>query len=445
MTVPVVRVAARPLSPALRPGDILLADALHRPSGTQHTRAYGLLAGALRARGRTVVTGPAAVAGARAPEGREPALVELLPGQELPHPDAPAAVLCVIQDPADPAGADEARAAADRVLADWKRARGDRRIRLAAPRSFCAGVERAVDIVDRALDQYGAPVYVRKQIVHNRHVVDRLAARGAVFVDELDEVPEHELVVFSAHGVAPAVRDAAADRGLRVIDATCPLVTKVHAEARRFASQGKTVVLIGHAGHEEVEGTMGEAPDRTVLVQTPEEAAALEVPDPGSVSYLMQTTLAMSEASAVAEALADRFPAIAAPQSDDICYASTNRQNAVEEIAGEVDLLLVVGSANSSNSVRLTELAERMGTTGHLVDDVSHVELGWLHGGVRRIGLTAGASAPDELVQEIIANLAALGAIEVTEHPVATENITFQLPKVLRRGRSDMETTVDRH
>ncbi|MBY8852037.1 4-hydroxy-3-methylbut-2-enyl diphosphate reductase, partial [Saccharothrix sp. MB29] len=230
---------------------------------------------------------------------------------------------------------------------------------LASPRSFCAGVERAIDIVDRLLDQRGGPVHVRKQIVHNTHVVAELEARGAVFVDELDAVPDGATVVFSAHGVSPAVREEAERRGLDVVDATCPLVTKVHAEARRYAARGDTVVLIGHAGHEVVEGTLGEAPDRVVLVETAADVAALEVPDPARVSYLTQTTLAVDETAEVLDALRARFPALRGPSSADICYATTNRQDAVREVARDADLVLVVGSANSSNSVRLVELARR--------------------------------------------------------------------------------------
>ncbi|MGW9171619.1 4-hydroxy-3-methylbut-2-enyl diphosphate reductase [Streptomyces decoyicus] len=447
MAAALVSVAARPLSTAVRHGDVVLADRLHLASGARESRVYRLLAGALRAQGLTVHTGGAAVAGAPAPQGAEAPLVEIGAPDRLPEADGDA-LLCLVRDDAASDAVDRAEAALARVLGDWEAAKGDRAVALAAPRSFCAGVDRAIEIVERALDRYGAPVYVRKQIVHNRHVVEDLARRGAVFVEELDEVPEGALVVFSAHGVAPAVRDAAGERGLRVIDATCPLVTKVHAEAKRFAGRGDTVVLIGHAGHEEVEGTLGEAPDRTVLVQNAAEAARLEVEDPEAVSFLMQTTLAMSEATEVAEALAGRFPSIKAPQSEDICYASTNRQRAVEEIAGRVDLLLVVGSPNSSNSVRLKELAERMGTPAQLVDDASDFALERLHG-ARRIGLTAGASAPDALVQEIVATLRALGTVTVTEHQVATENVTFQLPKELRsarkdRARKDLEKTVDR-
>ncbi|HEX2131804.1 MAG TPA: 4-hydroxy-3-methylbut-2-enyl diphosphate reductase [Actinophytocola sp.] len=300
---------------------------------------------------------------------------------------------------------------------------------LAAPRSFCAGVERAVEIVEHALAQRGRPVYVRKQIVHNAHVVADLEARGTVFVDELDEVPAGATVVYSAHGVSPAVRAEATRRGLDVIDATCPLVTKVHTEARRFAARGDTVLLVGHAGHEEVEGTLGEAPERTVLVQDVAGARTVEVPDPERVSYLTQTTLAVDETEEILAVLRKRFPALRGPASDDICYATTNRQEALASVAADADLVLVVGSTNSSNSVRLVELARRGGTPAHLIDDVSDLRPEWL-AGVRVVGLTAGASAPPRLVDEVIATLA---PTEVVERETATETIHFTLPLAVRR------------
>ncbi|HVT66670.1 MAG TPA: 4-hydroxy-3-methylbut-2-enyl diphosphate reductase, partial [Trebonia sp.] len=292
------------------------------------------------------------------------------------------------------------RAAAP-VAEKWAAACRERTVLLAGPRSFCAGVERAISIVERALELRGAPVYVRKQIVHNTRVVSDLEQRGAVFVDELDEVPDGATVVFSAHGVSPAVRTDATDRSLSVIDATCPLVSKVHAEARRFAREGYTVALIGHAGHEEVEGTLGEAPEATKLVQTADDVAALDVADPGKVAYLMQTTLAIDEASDVAEALRGKFPQMRAPGSDDICYATTNRQAAVRAVATEADLVLVAGSKNSSNSVRLVERSERAGTPAYLIDGATDIDLDWLPG-VSVVGLTAGASAPPAVVSEII-------------------------------------------
>lgn len=302
-----------------------------------------------------------------------------------------------------------------------------RTVLLAAPRSFCAGVERAIEVVERVLAHHPGPVYVRRQIVHNAHVVADLAARGAVFVDELDQVPDGATVVFSAHGVALAVRAEAARRGLAVVDATCPLVTKVHAEARRFAGRGDTVVLIGHAGHEEVEGTMGEAPDQTVLVWSADEVAQLRVPDPERVSYLTQTTLAIDETAEVVDALRDRFPAVRGPASDDICYATTNRQEALAAIADESDLVLVVGSTNSSNSQRLVELARRHRVAAYLIDGPADLRPEWL-AGAEVVGVTAGASAPPGVVDAVVAALAALGPVTVIEREVARETIHFALP-----------------
>jgi 4-hydroxy-3-methylbut-2-en-1-yl diphosphate reductase len=304
---------------------------------------------------------------------------------------------------------------------------------LAAPRSFCAGVERAIAVVEGLLDHRGGPIYVRKQIVHNLHVVADLQARGAVFVDELDAVPDGATVVFSAHGVSPAVRAQAVDRGLEVIDATCPLVTKVHVEARRFATRGDTVILIGHAGHEEVEGTLGEAPDRTILVQSAEEVADLKIDDPTRVSYLTQTTLAVDDTAEIIKALRTRFPALRGPASDDICYATTNRQDALAAIAAESDLVLVVGSANSSNSVRLVELACRHGTPSYLIDDARDIRPEWLDG-VGVVGLTAGASAPPRLVNAVVAALAQAGSITVVERETTRETVHFTLPAAVRRA-----------
>jgi 4-hydroxy-3-methylbut-2-en-1-yl diphosphate reductase len=299
---------------------------------------------------------------------------------------------------------------------------------LAAPRSFCAGVERAIEIVERALEQRGHPVYVRKQIVHNAHVVADLERRGAVFVDELADVPPGATVVFSAHGVSPAVRTEAVRRTLDVIDATCPLVTKVHTEARRFAAHGDTVLLIGHAGHEEVEGTLGEAPEHTILVENVTQARSVTVTDPERVSYLTQTTLAVDETAEIVAVLRERFPSLKGPASDDICYATTNRQHALSTVATEADLVLVIGSPNSSNSVRLVELARRAGTSAYLIDDAGDIRAEWL-AGVRTIGLTAGASAPPRLVDEV---LAALAPGTVIERETATESIRFTLPAAVR-------------
>jgi 4-hydroxy-3-methylbut-2-enyl diphosphate reductase len=317
------------------------------------------------------------------------------------------------------------------VLDRWAAACRPRRVLLAGPRSFCAGVERAIEIVERVLAQRGSPVYVRKQIVHNTLVVADLERRGAIFVDELDEVPDGAPVVFSAHGVSPAVRQEADRRKLSVVDATCPLVAKVHKEALRFAADGYLVALIGHHGHEEVEGTLGEAPESTVLVETPEDVAALRPRDDGKVAYLMQTTLAADEAEGVAGALLDRFPAARGPGSDDICYATTNRQQAVRVVAAESDLVLVAGSGNSSNSRRLVETAERAGTPAHLIDGPEDIQLGWL-AGVSTVGLTAGASAPPAVVSEIIDALGGLGPVEVAERVTTTESIRFSLPKEVR-------------
>jgi 4-hydroxy-3-methylbut-2-enyl diphosphate reductase len=317
------------------------------------------------------------------------------------------------------------------TLRRWQAAVGPREVLLAEPRSFCAGVERAVEVVDRALDSREAPVYVRKQIVHNRHVVSRLRDRGAVFVEELGEVPAGATVVFSAHGVSPAVREEARSRRLDVIDATCPLVTKVHTEVRRFGDRGDTVLFIGHAGHEETEGTMGERPERTRLVETVEDARTVEVDDPARVSFLVQTTLSVHEVDEIVHILRERFPLLRGPATDDICYATTNRQEALQAVAADSDLVLVVGSANSSNSQRLVETAERLGTPARLVDDVEDVELGWL-AGAGTIGITAGASAPQLLVDEVVDTLAGLGPVRTTTRQVRVENVSFTLPKEVR-------------
>ncbi|MFI1801176.1 4-hydroxy-3-methylbut-2-enyl diphosphate reductase [Streptomyces sp. NPDC020379] len=286
------------------------------------------------------------------------------------------------------------------VLDTWVRAVRSRTVLLASPRSLCAGVERAIEVVEALLERYagiGRPVFVRRQIVHNTHVVRDLESRGAVFVEELDEVPDGAVVVFSAHGVSPQVREEAARRGLEVVDATCPLATKVHSEARRFAARGDTVVLVGHAGNEELEGTLGEAPEATVLVQTPDDVAALQVPDPARVSYLTQTALAFDETAEVIAALKKRFPGVRGPGADDICYATTNRQHALKAVAAQSDVVLVVGSANSSNSVRLVELAERGGTPAHLIDDATGVRPEWVQD-ADTVGRTAGASAKGKVI-----------------------------------------------
>jgi 4-hydroxy-3-methylbut-2-en-1-yl diphosphate reductase len=311
-----------------------------------------------------------------------------------------------------------------------------RKVLLAAPRGYCAGVDRAVQTVEVALERYGAPIYVRKQIVHNSHVVAGLEARGAVFVEETDEVPEGAVVVFSAHGVAPVVHDEAARRNLRTIDATCPLVTKVHAEARRFAREDIDILLIGHEGHEEVVGTTGEAPERVHLVSGPGAVADLQVRDPAKIAWLSQTTLSVDETQETVEALRQRFPLLADPPSDDICYATQNRQVAVKAIAARADLVLVVGSTNSSNSVRLVEVALGSGAgASYLVDDVSHIDAGWLDG-VATVGVTSGASVPESLVADVLAWLAEHGFGDVEEITAVEEHLTFALPHELRPERS---------
>jgi 4-hydroxy-3-methylbut-2-en-1-yl diphosphate reductase len=303
---------------------------------------------------------------------------------------------------------------------------------LAAPRGYCAGVDRAVETVEKALDLYDGPVYVRKQIVHNKHVVEELEKRGAIFVDQETEVPEGETVVFSAHGVAPSVHTNAAERRLETIDATCPLVTKVHVEARKFAADGYTIVLIGHEGHEEVEGTTGEAPANIVLVQTEQDAEDLEVEDPDRVAYITQTTLAVDETLGIIQRLRERFPRIVGPKTDDICYATQNRQDAVKQLAPRCDLVLVIGSKNSSNSNRLVEVAHEHGARAHLIDNESEVREGWLEG-VETVGITSGASAPEELVQRLVAFFEQHGAEEVSELEVSKENVRFMMPKEIRK------------
>jgi len=307
-----------------------------------------------------------------------------------------------------------------------------KRVLLASPRGYCAGVERAVDTVERALELYGAPVYVRKQIVHNIHVVRELEQRGAIFVDSEEEVPEGSTLVFSAHGVAPSVHANSAERSLKTIDATCPLVTKVHAQARRYAAEGYTVVLIGHAHHEEVEGTMGEAPDSILLVQDVAEAERLEVPEDARLAYITQTTLSVDETGQIITALRRRFPEIHAPKKEDICYATSNRQWAVKDLLGEVDLLLVIGSRNSSNSNRLVEVARAAGVESYLIDDESEIDEGWLEG-VETVGLTSGASAPERLVTRVCEWFRDRGVTDIQQHQMVDEDVEFRLPVELRR------------
>ena len=308
-----------------------------------------------------------------------------------------------------------------------------KRVLLAKPRGYCAGVDRAVQTVEHALEHYGAPVYVRKQIVHNLHVVRALEKRGAIFVEENDEVPEGALVVFSAHGVAPEVHERAAQRQLRTIDATCPLVTKVHHEARRFANDDYDILLIGHEGHEEVVGTTGEAPDNITLVDGPDAVDSIQVRDPAKVVWLSQTTLSVDETMQTVDALRERFPLLQSPPSDDICYATQNRQAAVKQIAPDVELFLVVGSANSSNSVRMVEVALAAGTrAAHLVENADAIDASWL-AGVTSVGLSSGASVPEVLVQEVTAWLAERGYTNVEEVSHTEERLAFALPQELRR------------
>jgi len=308
----------------------------------------------------------------------------------------------------------------------------DKRVLLAAPRGYCAGVDRAVIAVEKALELHGAPIYVRKEIVHNKFVVETLSERGAIFVNETDEVPEGARVVFSAHGVSPAVREAADQRNLLTIDATCPLVTKVHKEAVRFAREDQTILLIGHTGHEEVEGTAGEAPDHTIIVNSPEDVDFIEVPDPNNVVWLSQTTLSVDETMETVRRLRERFPALQDPPSDDICYATQNRQVAVKKLAPECDLVIVVGSANSSNSVRLVEVALQSGArTAHRIDRAAELQEEWF-AGVTTVGVTSGASVPEILVRDLLDALAQRGYSDVQEVRTATEDLMFSLPREIR-------------
>jgi 4-hydroxy-3-methylbut-2-enyl diphosphate reductase len=440
------------LADDLKPGDLVVGTEVRAASGGEPLScpAAPLLAGELRRAGLTARTGPIVTVDhlVRGRERRELAatgalLADMESATLLAGADGrPAIVVRAVSDTPDrpllsprslAGGAAALRSLrqAGPVLARWAAAGRPRTILLAGPRSFCAGVERAIEIVDRMLDGGGPPVYVRKQIVHNSHVVAGLEDRGAVFVDELHEVPDQATVVFSAHGVSPAVRAEAQRRGLRAVDATCPLVAKVHTEARRFAAEDHLVVLIGHAGHEEVDGTLGEAPESMVLVETVEDVARLRPADPGKVAYLMQTTLSADEASEIVKALLDRFPAARGPGSDDICYATTNRQQAVRAVAEQADLVLVAGSANSSNSVRLVETAQRSGVPAYLIDSLEDIELSWL-AQASVIAISAGASAPPAAVGQIVSALSGLGPVEVSERVVATESIRFSLPKEVR-------------
>lgn len=434
----------------LRPGDLIVADELRTAAGATASPAAPLLVAAVRRLGLRVRQGPllslehladghrrmaAAASGAFAADTESAYLARQAPaGQTL-------ALRAVVNTPSSPlrraglawrgVAALRALRAAAPAVDQWAAAVGEHEILLASPRSFCAGVERAVRTVERALERFGAPVYVRRQIVHNSHVVRDLQMRGAVFVDELGMVPEGSTVVLAAHGVAPSVRSDADARRLHVVDGTCPLVAKVHSEVRRFAAKGNTVLLIGHREHEEVVGTRGEAPDNVVVVADPAAAARIQPADPAKVAYVMQTTLAVDEAEQTAAVLRERFPAIAGPPQDDICYATTNRQAAVREVARRSEMVLVLGSQNSSNSHRLVEVAEKSGAPAYLIDDVSAVDLRSL-AGIRRVGITAGASAPPHLVDELVCCLSGLGPITVDEVNVVDENVEFTLPGELR-------------
>ena len=429
------------LDPTLRPGDVVVATELRttdtdtvRPLPAAALVAADLAARGLRVRSGPIVSSPTFVkADEREALGRSGALAVDMESAWFAEAlgDGP---LCVVRTIADTTsdnivkGGPRALASLMHVrptLERWARASGPRQVLLAAPRSFCAGVERAID-------RYGAPVYVRRQIVHNAHVVADLEERGAIFVEELDEVPDGATVVFAAHGVSPEVRSQAAAReALVVIDATCPLVAKVHHEARRFAAQGRHIVLIGHADHEEVVGTMGEVPGGIHLVEGPDDVGHLEFPLDEPAAYLTQTTLATDETAEVVSALKERYPAIVGPSADDICYATQNRQDAVRALAHDCDLLLVVGSANSSNTARLVEVARREGCRAELIEDASELRLGWLFGAAT-IGLTAGASVPDVLVHGVVEALGSLGPVRTEERRITEESVHFALPQQVR-------------
>jgi 4-hydroxy-3-methylbut-2-enyl diphosphate reductase len=444
----VVAGVAGGVDPSLRPGDIVVASEVRDARGRTVLRGAAPLVAELRRMGLRVRSGPMvshdhvvggaeerarlAATGAIAVDMESAEIVRAIVG-------VPTAVVRVIVDTAFtpvarlatlPAGARALLILRELgpALRRWAGLLGPRTVLLAEPRSFCAGVERAIDIVELALQRYSRPVYVRRQIVHNAHVVRDLERQGAVFVDELDQVPDGTTVVFSAHGVAPAVREEAARRDLNVIDATCPLVAKVHNEARRFAGRGDSVLLIGHGGHDETEGTLGEVPGRITLLESPEDAERVQVPDPEKVAFLMQTTLAVDDAAETVAVLRRRFPLVESSPTDDICYATTNRQQAVRAIADDSDVVLVLGSPNSSNSLRLVEVAQRCGTPAHLIDDASEILPEWLDG-VRTVGITAGASAPPHLVDEVIGMLRALGPVEVADRQVTRETVKFTLPK----------------
>jgi 4-hydroxy-3-methylbut-2-enyl diphosphate reductase len=439
------------LDPTLQPGDVVLATELQGPTATSVCDDPTILAGVLRRGGLRVHVGPIASSERLVRGGRRQTLslggalaVDMESAWLVPAARRrPLVTMRVVLDTSRrelhrPLQTLTGTATAYRTLRracslvqEWAESLASREVVLASPRASCAGVERAIEIVERTLEDRGAPIYVRKQIVHNVHVVRALEERGAIFVDELDEVPAGQTVIFSAHGVSPAVRREARARELDVIDATCPLVAKVHAEARRFAASGFDIVLVGHEGHEEVEGTFGEAPERIQIVATPDEVADLRVADPQRVAYLSQTTLAVDETDEVVNVLRERFPDAVGPASSDICYATQNRQDAVRALARDCDLILVVGSANSSNSKRLVEVAERSGCRAQLIDDATQIPPAILQG-ARRIGVTAGASAPEALVEQVLGALRGLGEVTISERNVAIETMQFKLPPEVR-------------
>ncbi len=434
------------------PGTIVVADRVLAANGSviATLESSAVIAAELTARGEPVMVGPiiSTPEGLMSPEWKASLVatgalaVDRQAAALLKDRwDVPAAAVRVIGDNAHPLwqcrtpqagrrGAVRQLREVGLVLQAWGQAISDRRVLLAGPRSFCAGVERAITTVERALDRYGAPVYVRRQIVHNRHVVEGLEQRGAVFVQELDEVPNGAVAVLSAHGVSPAVRTDATAKELRVIDATCPLVSKVHSEVRRFAERGFQMVLIGHHGHDETEGTVGESDDISIVAR-PEDVEQLEVRDPQKLAYLTQTTLSPSDVSSIVAKLSERFPDIVGPRSADICYATQNRQDAVLAIAPECELVLVIGSSNSSNAARLVEVSERTGCRAVLVEDESQLRLEWFRH-ARTIGVTAAASSPPQLVDRVVRAIRGVGATEVETRVTRTENVTFPLPMEVR-------------
>jgi 4-hydroxy-3-methylbut-2-en-1-yl diphosphate reductase len=438
----------------LTPGTVVVADRIVDGRGrpVASLESAGLLASALRRRRLPTVVGTVATSDhiVRGPGRSELAAkgavaVDMESAALVGQPwSAATAVVRVIADTPERelwslgsllggARALSTLRAAVPVLEDWAAAVGPRRVLLAGPRSFCAGVERAIQTVERVIDLYGPPVYVRRQIVHNRHVVEDLERTGAIFVNELEEVPEGATVVFSAHGVSPAVRDEADSKGLRVVDATCPLVAKVHREVRRFTERGYQVVLIGHAGHDETEGTLGEA-DGLTLIEHKSDIDVLDVRDPERIAYITQTTLSPDDVTDMVGALSERFPSVVGPSAADICYATQNRQDAVRAVAGDCDLVLVIGSPNSSNTARLVEVATRAGSRAVMIDDETEIDLRWLRD-VSTVGVTAGASAPPALVDRVVSSLRGLAGpngLGMEERPVRTENVNFPLPSEVR-------------